>query len=95
MSPFEPPPDPPWVPGDENGEPDSPQQEFVLENEDGTNATPWLVTFVRANMAEHFSQLYDNTPAGVIDTVVHLALAGLNQLSQEAGDPPDAEGAGT
>lgn len=48
--------------------------------------TEWLAEYVRANLAEHHSLLYDETPRGAIQVIVKLVLCGL-VINASSDDP--------
>ena len=74
-------------PGDESEEVPA-RHPWGVEGDDGQDATEWLLTFVRAHMAEHFSSMYDVTPMGAVEVIVRLTLYGLHQISEPPVSPP-------
>jgi hypothetical protein len=63
--------------------------------------TPWLLTYVRSNYAEHQSKLFDETPGPAIQAIVQWTLAALvvnatdeDDLPELIGDNEDAEETG-
>jgi hypothetical protein len=63
--------------------------------------TPWLLTYVRCNYAEHQSKLFDETPGPAIEAIVQWTLAALvvnatddDDLPELIGDNEDAEETG-
>ena len=54
--------------------------------------TPWLLTYVRCNYAEHQSKLFDETPAPAIEAIVQWTLAALVVNATDDDDLPELIG---
>lgn len=78
---------------EEEGNPfDAAPEGFFGYGNEQEDRTVWLHERVRVQFAEHFSELYDKIPEGVIPIVVQLVMAAMHTAE---GGEEDAQGAGT
>jgi len=75
---------------DENGA-TGPEDSFFYGNSH-QDITPWLCEWVRVEIAEHHSTIYDSIPKGAIPVIVQMVLAAMAAAEYEAPDEPDEEG---
>jgi len=78
------------MPNASAGPPDPPESQFFYGNQE-FDLTPWLCEWVRVELAEHHSTIYDTVPKGSIPVIIHLVLAGMAAAEQgpenfEGGD---------
>jgi hypothetical protein len=83
--------------GDDGKEEEAPEVPFYYGN-NHFDLTPWLMEWVRVNLAERHSTIYDTVPKGAVPIVVQLVLAGMaaaeTAVDFEGLGDDDAEGTG-
>lgn len=72
--------------------PDPPEKGFFYGNQEH-DLTNWLCEWVRVELAEHHSTIYETVPRGSIPIIVQLVLGGMAAAESEGGEE-DAEGTG-
>ena len=79
-----------------SGPPDPPEGQFFYGNGE-KDITPWLFEWVRVELAEHHSTIYDTIPRGAIPVIVSIVLAGMAAAENSTQNPGDenAQGTGT
>lgn len=78
---------------DEEGAPENPPtppEGFFGYGNHQEDLTIWLHERVRATFAEHYSQLYDDTPAGVVPIIVQLVMAAMSAAEDGPGEGSNA-----
>ena len=69
---------------EEEGDPFDPSPEgFYGYGNDSKDLTGWLHERVRVMFAEHFSEIYDKLPEGVIPIIIQLVMAAMHTAEED------------
>lgn len=58
------------------------------------DVTPWICEWVRVELAEHHSTIYDTVPKGAIPVIVQMVLAAMAAAEAEPDEPEEPEEGG-